>query len=137
LSKEIIFLVFAPPAVTRGLKRPRNESTSDNYEWHHGWRQLGDNDSAKRFGDCWRKQNVGTMRDSTSIALDYEGRGQEIPEDGFPLVRTTKNKIIVRNCYKDFYDHILKLRDNDYSGLVLTGQPGTGASSSRLLVMSP
>jgi hypothetical protein len=115
------------PAVTRGLKRPCEGSTS---EWHDGWRQLRDDDSWKRFSDYWRKQNVETTRESPSITLAYEERGEENPEYRLPLVPETENKIIVRDCYKSLYDHILELRNCDAVGLVLTGQPGTGASSS-------
>jgi hypothetical protein len=116
--------------VTRGLKRPREGSTSNDYEWHHGWRQLGDDDPWKRFSDYWRKQNVETTCERPSITLAYEERGEENPKYRLPLVPEIGNKIIVRDCYKSFYDHILKLRSRNVVGLVLTGQPGTGASSS-------
>jgi hypothetical protein len=106
-------------------KRPR--SVEDN--WRDGWRQLGDDDEWKRFGDYWRKQNVETTRDSSSIALAYEERGEENPEYRLPLAPETKNKIMVRNCYKQFYDLIWEARKK-FNGLILTGQPGTGAPSS-------
>jgi hypothetical protein len=130
LPKENIFLVFAVPAATRGLKRPRDESTSNGDKWRQGWRQLSDDDPWKRFSDYWKKQNVETTRESPSITLAYEERGEENPEYRLPLVPDTGNKIIVRGCYGRFYDHILKLRGGDSAGLVITGQPGTGASSS-------
>jgi hypothetical protein len=123
LSKEIILLVLA-------VKRARDESTPDDGKWHRGWRQLGDNNRWKQFGDYWRKQDVEKTRDSLSISLAYEESGEENPEYRLPLDPLTNNKIIVRDCYKSFYDRILKLRNDGYTGLVLTGQPGTGVSSS-------
>jgi hypothetical protein len=91
---------------------------------------FADNDNWKRFGDYWRRQNVETTRDSPSITLAYEERGEENTMYRLPLVTRTMNKIIVRDFYKSFYDYILKLRDYITPGVVLTGQPGTGASSS-------
>jgi hypothetical protein len=130
LSKEFIFLVFAVPAVTKGLKRARYESTSDNDKWRKGWDQLPDNDPWKLFGDSWRKQNAEKTRDRPSIPLAYEEMGEKDPRSRLPLAFNTENKIFVRKCYRELYDFILTLRQSDYTGLVLTGQPGTGASLS-------
>ena len=131
LSKEIIFFVFAVPAVTKGLKRARYESTSDDDEWREGWKQLPDNNPWKLFGDYWRKKNVETMGDGLSITLAYDERGEKDPTYRLSLVPETNNKIIVRECYTSLYNYILELRrKKKYNGLVLTGQPGTGASSS-------
>jgi hypothetical protein len=115
------------PAVTKRLKRARNESTSDD-EWRRGWRQLDDDDKWKQFGDYWRKREITS--DSSSITLAYEERGEEDPKYRLPLVPETDDRIIVRECYKSLYDYILHLRRAKYRGLVLTGQPGIGASSS-------
>jgi len=98
--------------------------------WRQGWRQLGDGNHWKQFGDYWRKQNVEETRDRHTIALAYEERGEENPEYRLRLATLTKNKIIVRNCYKSLYDYIFELRRVDFNGLVLTGQSGNGASSS-------
>jgi hypothetical protein len=120
-------VVGQPPA-----KRRRVEE-----EWRRGWCQLDDGNVWKQFGDHWRKQNVDTLRDSASITFAYEERGEENRMYRLPLVPATNNKIIVRDCYKTFYDDILKLKDGKDNGLVLIGQPGTDASSSRLLVTLP
>jgi hypothetical protein len=130
LSKEINFLDFAVPAVTQGLKRARYESTSDNDERRKGWKQLPDNNPWKLFSDYWRKKNVETMSDGLSITLAYDEKGGKDPRYRLPLVPETNNKIIVRECYTSLYDYILYLRREGFNGLVLTGQPGTGASSS-------
>ena len=128
LAKEIISFVFAMPAVT-GLKRARDEYTSDNGDWYDGWRRLGPKHPWKRFGDYWRKQSVETTSNSLSITLAYEEKGEEDPEYRLQLSPPTGNKIIVRACYKSLYDRILQLRqDENEKGFVLTGQPGTGAS---------
>jgi hypothetical protein len=128
LSKKTNFLVFAVPAVTKGLKRARDESASGHDEWRRGWCQLDDDDKWKQFGDYWRKNKITS--DRPYITLAYEERGEEDPKYRLPLAPRTKNRIIVRECYKSFYDYILHLRRAKYLGLVLTGQPGTGASSS-------
>ena len=128
LSKEIIFLVFAVSAVTKGVKRARDESPSDSGKWPQGWRRLDDNDVWTQFGEYWRKHEITS--DSPSITLAYEERGEEDPEYRLQLTPTSKNKIIVRGCYSSFYDHLLNLRRTGNTGLVLTGQPGTGMSSS-------
>jgi hypothetical protein len=101
------------PAAIKGLKRARDESTSDHDEWRRGWCLLGDDDNWKRFGDYRRKQNIETTRDSPSISLAYEERGEGNPIYRLPLVTRIMNKIIVRDFYKSFYDYILKLRDYD------------------------
>jgi hypothetical protein len=76
-------------------------------------------------------ENIDTTRDSPSIALAYEESGEENPEYRLPLAPETNNKIIVRDCYKPIDDFIWEaVVGYKYSGLVLTGQPGTGASSS-------
>jgi hypothetical protein len=118
------------PAVAKGLKRVRYESTTDDDVWREGWKQLPDNNPWKLFGDYWRKKNVETMSDSLSITLTYDERGEKDPTYRLPLVPETENKIIVRECYTSLYDYILELRRIKYNGLVLTGQSGTGASSS-------
>jgi hypothetical protein len=131
LSKEIIFLIVAVPATTKGLKqlkRARDESTSDDDQWHQGWRQLGDDNKWKRFGDYWRKQDADKTCNHCSITFSYEERGRKDPQYCLPLVPETNNKIIVRECYKDLYNYIFTLRGHKYTGLILTGQPGTGAS---------
>jgi hypothetical protein len=130
LSEEIISLVFAVSAVTKGLKRARVEYTSDNYQWRQKWCQLGDDNRWKQFGDYWRKQNAETTSNSLSITLAYKEMGEENPHYRLPLAPETENKIIVRACYKPFYNYILEMREKEYNGLVLTGQPGIGASSS-------
>ena len=130
MSKEIIFLVFA-------VKQARGKSTPGGVEWHDKWRELDDNDRWKQFGDYWKRQDVETTRDRTSIAFAYDERGVENPDYRLPLATFTKNEIIVRKCYRTLYDHVLKRRNAMDHGLVLTGQPGTGASSSWLPVMSP
>jgi hypothetical protein len=99
-------------------------------QWRQKWCQLDDDDQWKLFGDYWKKQNAQTTSDSLSVTLAYEERGEENPVYRLPLVPQAKNKIIVRVCYKSFYNYILDMRENKYNGLVLTGQPGTGASSS-------
>lgn len=78
-----------------------------------------------------------TTCDGPSITLAYEEKGEVNPECCLPLVPWTKNKVFVRDCYKSLYDYILDLRDGFDTGVVLTGQPGTGASSLQLLVVSP
>ena len=70
------------------------------------------------------------MSDGHSITLAYDERGVEDPTYRLPLAPSTNNKILVRECYKSLYDYILRLRITKYYGLVLTGQPGTGAFSS-------
>ena len=70
------------------------------------------------------------MSDDHTITLAYDERGKEDTTYRLPLAPETDNKIIVRDCYKSFYDYILRLRSEKRTGLVLTGQPGTGASSS-------
>jgi hypothetical protein len=118
-------------AVLGKRTRSVDELASVQGGWREGWKQLGDRHHWKRFGDYWRKQNVETTRDSPSIALAYEERGKEDPEYRLPLSLDTKNEIVVRDCYKTLYDLIREMRDGSTSyGLVLTGQPGTGASSS-------
>ncbi|KAN0102505.1 hypothetical protein V8E52_011877, partial [Russula decolorans] len=117
------------PATTKGLKqlkRARDESTSDDDQWHQGWRQLGDDNKWKRFGDYWRKQDADKTCNHCSITFSYEERGRKDPQYCLPLVPETNNKIIVRECYKDLYNYIFTLRGHKYTGLILTGQPGTG-----------
>jgi hypothetical protein len=97
--------------------------------WKKGWEQLGDNDPWKLFGDYWRKQHVQTTRDKSFITLAYEERGEGDPKYRLSLAIRTQNRIIVRDCYKALYDLIRKKRVGSYNGLILTGQPGTGASS--------
>ena len=108
-----------------------------DYRWPYGWLQLSDDDPWKLFGDYWRKKNVETMSAGRSIAFAYDEREEE-RDPGFRLrlVPETENKILVRECYVSLYQYIFKLRRSRYTGLVLTGQPGTGAPSSWLLVMS-
>ena len=103
-------------------------------EWPHGWLQLDYDNKWKRFYDYWRRKGAEATRNSSFITFAYDEKGEEDPEHRLPLVARTKSKIIVRDCYRLFYDCILKLRNSSYNGLVLSGQPGTGASSSRLLV---
>ena len=100
-------------------------------EWPYGWDQLDGDSTWKRFYDYWRKQDAEATRNRAYITLAYEERGKEDPEYRLPLAPKTKNKIIVRDCYKHFYDYIMELRDsNCLTGLILTGPPGTGAPSS-------
>jgi hypothetical protein len=89
------------PAVTKGLKRARDESTSDDDEWHQGWRQLGDDNQWKQFDDYWRKHEI--TGDSPSITLSYEERVEEDPKYRLPLAPETKDRITVHECYKSFY----------------------------------
>jgi hypothetical protein len=63
--------------------------------WRDGLKQLGDDNKWKRFGDYWRKQNVETTRESPSITLGYEEKGEENLEYHLPLAGDTQNKIIV------------------------------------------
>ena len=76
-------------------KRPRLDRG-----WPYGWTELGDDDTWKLFGDYWRKKNVETMSDGHSITLAYDERGVEDPTYRLPLVPTTNNKILIRECYK-------------------------------------
>jgi hypothetical protein len=99
--------------------------------WRTGWHQLRDDDPWKLFGDYWRNQKVDTTRDSPSIALAYEESGRRNPEYRLPLDPEVNNEIIVRDCYRLIYDFMWKaVVGLKHSGLVLTGQPGTGAFSS-------
>jgi hypothetical protein len=94
----------------------------------HGWQLLGDDQPWKKFGDYWRKQNVETTRDSPCITLAPE---EWDPKNRISLSFLTDNKIIVRNHYKLFYDFVQKIKDDiRFTGLFLTGQPGTGVSPS-------
>ena len=110
------------------LKRLRLDYV--DYRWPYGWRRLSDDSPWKLSGDYWRKKKVETMSDDHTITLAYDERGKEDPTYRLPLAPETDNKIIVRDCYKSFYDYILRPRSEKRTGLVLTGQPGTGASSS-------
>jgi hypothetical protein len=101
-----------------------------NNRWPQGWIELPDDDPWKLFGDYFRKKNVTTMSDVLSVTLAYDEKGEEDPKYRLPLAPATENKIIVRECYKLLYDYIRPQRDRKFGGLVLTGQPGTGASSS-------
>ena len=54
-----------------------------------------------------------------------------IPLLPFRATQTSKNRILVIKSYNDMYNRILQLREVDLGtrrGVVLTGQPGTGAS---------
>jgi hypothetical protein len=113
------------PNDQRLAKRPRLDDGCPE-----GWLQLDDDDPWKIFGDYWRKQNDATMSDVLSITPANDEKGKEDPNYRLQLVPETENKIIVRDCYKRLYEYIRDLRDSKYNGLVLTGQPGTGASSS-------
>jgi hypothetical protein len=107
-------------------KRPRLD-----YGFPEGWLQLHDDDPWKIFGDYWRKKNDATMSDVLSITPANDEKGKEDPKYRLPFLVETNNKIIVRECYKPLYDYIRELRDRmKYRGIVVTGQPGTGASSS-------
>ena len=112
------------------MKTPSSAPDLSEGKWRRGWHQLDDNDEWKQFFDYWRNQNVETTRNSAYITLSYDERGKEDPKYRLPLVPRTNNKIIVRDCYKHFYDYIVELRDDNSGGLILTGQPGTGAPSS-------
>jgi hypothetical protein len=95
--------------------------------WREGWEQTGDDNRWKLFGDYWRKQNA---RDRSSITLVYEERGEGDPTYRLSLSPETDHVIVVRDCYKALYDSVQTNRGGLYNGLILTGQPGTGASSS-------
>jgi hypothetical protein len=112
-------MTFISLAAVLGKRiRSIKELTSIQIDWRKGWLQLGDDDPWKLFGDYWRNQNVDTTRDGPTI------------EHGLPLTPEA-NKIIVRDCYKTFYDLIWEaIVGIKYTGFVLTGQPGTGAPSS-------
>src|SRR5258708_465017 len=127
----LTFISLAPVLGKRIRSVEKLASIQD--KWRTGWEKLGDDDKWKRFGDYWRKQDVEKTRNRPSIALAYEERGEEDEDYRLPLAEAdeTKHKIIVRECYKSFYDFIREARDEfRYAGFVLTGQPGTGASSS-------
>ena len=70
------------------------------------------------------------MSDGLSITLAYDEKGVKDPIYCLPFDVTTENRIIVRDCYKPLYDYIWELRSLKARGLVLSGQPGTGVSSS-------
>ena len=59
------------------------------------------------------------------------GMNQGSPLLPFHASTTSKNRILVVKSYDDMYNRILQLRQVDSGakrGVVLTGQPGTGAS---------
>ena len=108
---------------------PKRPCLDDGFP--EGWLRLPDDDPWKIFGDYWRKQNVMTMSDVLSITPANDKKGEEDPKYRLRFNPETKNKIIVRECYKTLYNYIREMRDRIYyKGLILTGQPGTGASSS-------
>jgi hypothetical protein len=119
-------LTFISLAAVLG-KRARS---ADKLAPIHGWQLLDDNHLWKKFGGYWRKQNVETTRDSPRITLAYEERGKEDPDYRLRLAGNSQNRIIVRDCYKSLYDFIRKNKNGYNRGLILTGQPGTGAPSS-------
>jgi hypothetical protein len=63
------------------------------------------------------------MSDVLSITPANDEKGKEGPKYRLKLVPKTENKIIVRECYKPLYEYIRNLRNDKYTGLVLTGQP--------------
>jgi hypothetical protein len=119
-------LTFISLAAVLG-KRARS---ADKLAPIHGWQLLDDNHLWKKFGDYWRKQNVETTRDSPCVTLAYEERGKEDPYYRLGLAGDSQNRIIVRGCYKALYNLIRTNKNGYYRGLILTGQPGTGAPLS-------
>ena len=65
-----------------------------------------------------------------SITPANDEKGKEDTKYRLPFVATAENKIIVRESYKPFYKYICLLREKGFKGLVVSGQPGTGAFSS-------
>lgn len=103
-------------------------STSDRRAKANGWKRLDDDNEWKQFADYWSKQDFQTTFKGSTIPLAYNEKGKEDPRYRLRLAPRSKNVIMIRDCYRPLYAYALNtLRNEDINGLVLTGQPGTGA----------
>ena len=98
------------------------------------WKLEKETKEWQEFYDHWRNSPTGPLSsEEFPYVLDLGVDSQGTPLLPFYSHRTTGNRILVTKSYNDMLHRLLRLRKRDRGnrkGVVLTGQPGTGASLS-------
>src|SRR5258707_15891664 len=105
-----------------------------NWDWSDTnkgkWEAMTDN--YQQFCDHWRDRSSGSNfldQFPYKLSLGVDGLGASLLP--FGAGSTSENRILVTKSYDAMYHRLLLLRQNDEGdakGVVLTGQPGIGAS---------
>ena len=86
----------------------------------------------QEFYDLWRNSSTRpTFSERFPYVLELGASSKGVPFLPFYPERTTGNRVLVTKSYDDMLHRLLRLRKRDKGhkqGVVLTGQPGTGAS---------
>ena len=116
---------LSPPGINESpLPDPENWSWPDKDR--RVWEAVGG--GLQKFYEYWRDRGYGSdLKEEFPYQLLLGGSEVELP---IQPAKTIDNKIVVTKEYHDMYFRVLRLRqaDGPDGGVVLTGQPGIGAS---------